>query len=291
MRILLAVNANARRGAAPVDAALGVFQRAGMEVRHETVRKSRGIPALVRAHAAAVDAVVLGGGDGTVHSAARELLDAGRPVGILPLGTANDLARSLGLPLELDKAAEVIAAGETRRADVGEVNGELFFNVAHIGLGAALADALPRRLKKRFGPLGYTIAAAASLAQLRPFRATIVAGDEGLRFAGFAITVGNGRYFGGNGMVSEQAEIDDGLLHLFAVATKNPLKLAAMLPAFMSGRQGNWNDVRTLAATSIDISTSRRMRIRADGKMVGETPAAFRLHPGALTVFAPPPKA
>ena len=288
LRILLAVNAHARRGSGPVDAAVAVFRRAGFDVLHETVSRSNGVPALVREHAASVDAIVLGGGDGTVNSAARDLLAAGRPVGILPLGTANDLARSVRLPLDLEGAAEVIVAGHQRRVDVGEVNGELFFNVAHIGLGAALEDNISTSLKQRFGPFGYTVAAAVALARLRPFRATITAGDGQHRFAGFSITVGNGRYFGGNGTVADDAEIDDGLLHLFALATKNPLRLAAMLPSIMTGRQGTWEGVRTLKAPAFEIRTGRPMKIRADGKMIGETPASLRVHPSALAVFAPP---
>jgi YegS/Rv2252/BmrU family lipid kinase len=264
-----------------------VFERAGIEVVHETVRKSKGVPSLVRRHGREVDAIVLGGGDGTIHSAARELMDAGRPVGVLPLGTANDLARSLGLPLDIEKAAEVIVAGATRSVDVGEVNDELFFNVAHIGLGAELEYSLSKKMKKRLGPLGYTVAAGIALVRLRPFKAVVAADGEAQRFTSFAITVGNGRYFGGNGTVSEEAQIDDGRLHLFAVATRNPLKLAAMAPSFIRGRQGTWKDVHTLTAEAIEIRTARPMKIRADGKMVGETPAVFRVHRGALPVFAP----
>lgn len=286
-RILLAVNANARRGGMPIDSILGQFAAAGIDVAHEPVRKSKGVPARVRQYGAEVDAIVLGGGDGTLHSAARELLECGKPVGILPLGTANDLARSLDVPLDLEQSAAVILAGHQRLVDVGEVNGELFFNVAHIGLGAALADSLAPVMKKRLGPFGYTVAAAAALAKLRRFKADIVVDTLREAFEGFSITVGNGRYFGGNGTVSEDAEIDDGLLHLFGLTSKNPQRLAAMLPSFMNGRQGSWEGVRTLTAPAMEIHTNRPMNIRADGKIVGKTPAVFRVHAGALRIFAP----
>lgn len=288
MRILLIMNAHARKGDEPLDAALEVFARAGIAVIEERVARGRESPSVVERRAGEVDAIVLAGGDGTVHAAAPALLTAGLPVGLLPLGTANDLARAVGLPLDLGPAAEVIAAGATRRIDVGEVNGEAFFNVAHIGLGASLADGLTATMKRRFGPFAYTLAAMRSLGGLRPFRAEIVAGDERLAILTFGVTVGNGRFFGGSGLVAEDAEIDDGLLHLFAISTKNPFRLALILIQVTRGRQGRSKWVRTMVAPAIDVTTVRPMAIRADGKRMTETPAHFRLRSGALTVFAPP---
>jgi YegS/Rv2252/BmrU family lipid kinase len=288
MRILLIVNAHARRGREPLDAALAVFARANISVVEERVPRGRESPAVVERHAAGVDAIVLAGGDGTVHAAAPALLEAGLPVGLLPLGTANDLARAIGVPLDLAGAAEIVAAGVTRRIDVGEVNGKPFFNVAHIGLGAALAGGLSAPLKRRFGPLAYTLAAFRALSGLRPFRVEIVAGDERLALRTFGVTVGNGRFFGGTGLVAEDAEIDDGLLHLFALSTRNPLRLAMILAQVPRGRQGRSKWVRTLVAPQMELRTVRPMSIRADGKFVSETPATFRVRRAALEVFAPP---
>ncbi len=287
MRILLIVNAHARRGGDPLDPAHEVFARAGFSVLEERVARGRESPAAVERRAGEVEAIVLAGGDGTVHAAAPALLAAGLPIGILPLGTANDLARAVDLPLDIAQAAEVIVAGSTRRIDLGEVNGEPFFNVAHIGLGAALAGGLSAGMKRRFGPFAYTLAALRALAGLRPFRAEIVAGEQRLAIRTFGITVGNGRFFGGSGLVAEDAEIDDGLLHLFALSTKNPFRLLRILTQMTTGRQGRSKWVRTMVAPTIDVTTVRPMRIRADGKLMAETPAHFRVRSGALSVFVP----
>lgn len=287
MRILLISNKNARRGNEPLDPALEVFAQAGLVVLEEPASRGRDVPPIVAARAREVDAIVLAGGDGTVHEAAPALIEAGLPVGILPRGTANDLARAVGLPLDPRRAAGIIAAGATRSVDVGEVNGSLFFNVAHIGLGAALADMLSRKMKKRLGPLAYTVAAAAALAKLRPFRAEIIADGERLVLRTFGATIGNGRYFGGSGIVAEDAEIDDGVFHVFAIKTKNPLRLALLLPDLMRGRQGRSDQVPTLVAPALEIRTVRPMKIRADGKIIAETPATFRVRPAALRIFAP----
>src|SRR5687768_3237570 len=101
MRILLIANANARRGNEPLDAARNVFAQAGIEVVEARASRAREAPSLIRSHLPEVGAIVLAGGDGTVHEAAPALVEAGLPVGILPLGTANDLARAIRLPLDL----------------------------------------------------------------------------------------------------------------------------------------------------------------------------------------------
>jgi diacylglycerol kinase (ATP) len=287
MRILLIVNRHARRGREPLDAALAVFARAGMTVVTEAVARANDVGDAIARRAGDADAVVLAGGDGTVNEAAEALVAAALPVGILPRGTANDLARAIGLPLDPAAAAEVIVAGATRRIDVGEVNGKRFFNVAHIGLGAALANSLTGRMKRRFGPLAYALAAARTLTGLRPFRAEIAAGGRHLSLRAFDITVGNGRYFGGRGVVAEDAQIDDGLLHLFALRTKNPLRLAMMLPGVLRGRHGRSKWVHTLTAPEIEVATTRPMTVRADGRLVAETPARFRVHTRAIAIFAP----
>jgi diacylglycerol kinase (ATP) len=288
MRIILIVNEHARRGREPLDAALQVLEAAGHSVDVKPVARADDAAAAIRAASGRFDCVVLAGGDGTIHDSAPALLEANLPVGILPRGTANDLARALGLPTGLEEAAQVIATGRLRAIDVGEVNGTPFFNVAHIGLGAALANSLTKGMKRRLGPFAYTVAAARTLSGLRPFRAEVITPDQRVAYRTIGLTIGNGRYFGGSGVVAEDAAIDDGLLHLFALTTKNPFSLALILPRIRHGRQGLSKHVETLVAPSFEVNTVRPLPIRADGAMAGETPATFRVRPAALKVFAPP---
>jgi YegS/Rv2252/BmrU family lipid kinase len=287
MKILLLVNRRARRGAEPLDVALAVFQRAGFETETVTAPSAEeACEAIVNA-APGRDAIVLAGGDGTINNAVEALIAAGLPVGILPLGTANDLARSLGLPLDAAGAAEVIVAGRVRRIDVGEVNGAPFLNVAHVGLGAVLADRLSGRMKRWLGPFAYGAAALRSLGRIRPFRAELVVPEGRVAMRTFNVTVGNGRYFGGSGIVAADAELDDGVFHVFALTTKNPFRLAVMVPKLMRGDVGQSKWVRTLIAASVEVRTVRPLPIRADGLRIAETPAHFRVRPGVLKVFAP----
>ena len=100
------------------------------------------------------DLVIVGGGDGTLNSAASGLAYTGLPLGVLPLGTANDFARTVGIPNDPVKAAEIIAAGNAKPVDLGEVNGHLFFNVASIGFSAELAARTERTRQEALGRAG-----------------------------------------------------------------------------------------------------------------------------------------
>ena len=233
------------------------------------------------------DMIIVCGGDGSVSSSAMAVMESGLPLGIIPMGTANDLARTLAIPMDLRAAAEVIVRGATRTIDVGTVNGHAFFNVASIGLSTDLAKGLAPELKRRFGRLGYAIAAMRVLTGAGRFTATIT--DEGRKdeVLTYQIAVGNGRHYGGGNVVEANAAIDDGHLDLYSLETTNVWKLALMLRSFRSGTHGAWNEVRTAKGVEFDIETKRPMAINTDGEIVTMTPAHFRVHPKAISVFAP----
>ena len=235
----------------------------------------------------AVDLVVVGGGDGTINAAARGVIDTGLPLGVLPLGTANDLARTLGLPMALDGAVAVIAAGRTRRIDLGEVNGHPYFNVASLGFGVDLTHALTADAKRRWGPLGYAVAGFRVLRRLRPFHVDIEIGGERHASRTVHLAVGNGRHYGGGMTVSHDASIDDGRLDVYSLEFASAWRLLMALPALRSGRTRDWTDIRTLAGQEIRVTTHRERSVNADGEIVTRTPATFRVLHEAIAVFAP----
>lgn len=287
-RALLLRNPKARRGQEPIAPLLQRLEQGGLDV---TVETFEALPEIARdivrlRHMA--DLVIVCGGDGSVSSAALAAMESGLPMGIIPMGTANDLALTLDIPSDLLAAADVIARGETRPVDVGTVNGHAFFNVASIGLSSELAQSLDPELKKRFGRLGYALAALKVMTRAARFKATLTEKGQAITVETYQIAVGNGRHYGGGNVVEESAEIDDGHLDLYSLEMTNLWKLALMLRSFRSGTHGAWREVRTARCVEFDIETKRPMPVNTDGEIVTATPAHFKVHPKAISIFAPP---
>lgn len=247
------------------------------------------LPDVIRAHADRIDFVVLAGGDGTLNHAASALHETGLPFGVLPMGTANDFARTIGIPRDLTRATQIIIDGHQRPVDLGEVNGHFFFNVASIGFSATLARQLTAEAKKRWGTLGYGLAALNLLRQSRPFTVEIDHDGTVETVKTVQISVGNGRFYGGGLAVDQNAAPDDGRLDVYSLEIDHWWELLALVPSLRRGTQKRWRKVRAFSATSLVIRTRRAHDINADGEIVSETPATFRIKNKAVKVFAPVP--
>ena len=286
-RALLIVNRKARSGLAPIDAAMTALEQGGIDLVETEFASREDMTAEIRDNAAKVDLVILGGGDGTLNAAAPALVETGLPLGILPLGTANDLARTLSIPTGLDEAARVIAAGRNRPIDLGEVNGHYYFNVASIGFSARLARRLTSEAKQRWGALGYGMAATRLLSESRPFRASIEHDGRTEEVRTVQVSVGNGRYYGGGMAVEENARADDGRLDVYSLEVPHWWHLVALAPKLRRGTQATSKHVRGFATTELTLRTRRPHEVNADGELVTATPAHFRIHPRAVRVFVP----
>ena len=285
---MLLVNPGARQGDASLEAVFERLSAAGVALVEESPETPDELEALISGHAGTADCAIVCGGDGSLCRAAPGLIASGLTLGILPMGTANDLARTLGIPTDLDAAADVIIAGHRRWIDVGTVNDKPFFNVASIGLSVALARELSPELKRRWGRASYALAALRVLARARRFSAWIGNGEgPGSRTRTMQIAVGNGVFYGGGTKVAAGAAIDDGHLDLYSLEMRAVWKLALMLRTFRTGQHGAWSEVRTARGTTFEIRTRRPQPINADGELVAETPAVFGVLPRAVSVFAP----
>ena len=227
-RALLLINPHARRGGESLDAIVGRLHKGGLDI---TIEPFSALPEIARDIARLrenADMIILCGGDGTIASGAMAVMESGLPLGIFPLGTANDLARTLGIPADLAAAAGIIAAGRTRRIDIGLVNGLPFFNVASIGMSSDLTRQLTHDVKQRLGKLGYLVTALKVLVRARHFRAVIGGNGRRQRVRTLQIAVGNGVYYGGGTVVEENATIDDGMLSLYSLEFRRPWKIALL---------------------------------------------------------------
>jgi len=303
---VLVVNTKARSGKEAFEAAREALAARGVPLMSALAlsRTSRLQRVLDDAVARGARRILVGGGDGTVSCAASHLLGRDVTLGVLPLGTGNDFARSLGIPDTVEAACDVIAQGFTARVDVGLANGRPFLNAASLGLATAIARRLTKRLKQKMGKLAYPVAAATQIWEHHPFRVRIKADTQSLELEVLQLVVGNGRYHGAGNVVAPDATLDDRRLHVYAITA----------PSVESGREGTGlgqlEDMATLARVALSLRrghhvehpavtslrTSRLyveaepvQEVNADGELTGRTPMLFELVPAALRVYAPAP--
>lgn len=286
-RALLIVNERSRTGREAARQAEQALAESGIAFDRGAGSGEQDPCAAIRTAKGSVDCVVLGGGDGTLNAALPALLETGLPLGVIPLGTANDFARTLDLPLDPAEAVRIIAAGSLKSVDVGEVNGLPFLNVASVGFGVDLTRALSSDSKRRWGKLGYLVAGLRVLGRMRPFHVTVTVGDNVHRCRTVHLAVGNGRHYGGGMILSEDAAIDDNRLDVYSLEVPGVWALLKILPSLRFGRHGRWAEVETMAGQDVTVETHRPRSVNADGEIVTRTPAHFRVLPGSLQVYAP----
>jgi diacylglycerol kinase (ATP) len=284
---LLFANVASRQGATDLAPAIEALQAGGVRILDRRPPDIRHLGTWIVEHRSDVDLVIVGGGDGTLNAAAEALLATGLPLGILPLGTANDLARTLGIPGDLVGAARVIAEERIHRIDLGRVNGKHFFNVASLGLSVRMAQELGVDVKRRWGVLGYPLTLWRTIEADRSFRAEIRCDGTSIRIRAMQISVGNGRHYGGGMTIAADAAIDDGALDLVSVAPQGLWRLIVNLPTLRWGWHEKPGQIRHWRCRKLEIHTVRPIPINTDGEVTTRTPARMDVVPGAIPVFVP----
>lgn len=274
MRALFVLNARSRRG-----------EEFGEHVRSELTRL--GIALREGSDAVGdVDCIVVAGGDGTLARTLGPAIERDIPIGIVPLGTFNDLARTLGIPFDIGHACAVVAGGKTRRIDVARVNGVYYVTEASIGISSRLARAQTASSKRRLGLFVVASSALGVLRHWRPMTVDVAYDGKHERIRTLQLTIANSHRFGGVVSVSDAA-IDDGWLDLYSVEIDTPMRVFSVAAAVAAGRRRDVPGLRTLRARTFDVSTRRPHRITADGEAAGKTPATFTVLSNALKVLVP----
>jgi YegS/Rv2252/BmrU family lipid kinase len=284
-RALLLVNPGSRRGSEAEGEAEATLKALGLDLL--VSRDPAEVEQILQRERAGIDRVIVAGGDGTLNAVLQGLVGTGLPLGVLPVGTANNLARTLGIPTSLQVAAELAAHGARRTIDLGWVNGRYFFTTASIGLSVQITEVLTPETKQRWGSLAYGVAALRALARTRPFHADIAWAAGTRHSRTIQIVVGNGRYYGSALPIAEDASIQDASLDLYSLEVRHWWELLALAPALARGRQGEKRSVEAMRAEEFEIRTRAPMDINIDGEICGRTPAQFRVIPRGLEVFAP----
>lgn len=248
--------------------------------------------ASARARASEIDAVAAGGGDGTIRCIAEVLADSGVPFGVLPLGTLNHFAKALHLPLELEEAVAVIARGETRKVDAGEVNGRLFLNNSSVGLYPFLVQDRERR-QSEYGLGKWLAAFLASFRMLWRFpirRLSLHVEGRAQAHRTPLLFVGNNEYRLELPGVGERERLDAGELWLCVSKSQSRAGLIGLALRTILGAADAGRDLVTMHARSTEIRTrSSRLPVACDGEVeIMRPPLRYRSRPASLTVFAPP---
>ena len=243
---------------------------------------------------AAVDTVVVGGGDGTINTAAEILLKAGKPLGVLPLGTLNHFARDLGLPTDLEAALRAVAAGHLRRVDVGEVNGRVFLNNCSIGLYVH-AVRQRERLRALHGWAKWTAmsrGAWEALLRFRVFRLRLHLPGGSRRLSTPQLVIANNRYDTRLLAMGRRERLDEGQLWVYAARDRGRFGFVRLVWRALVGRLEDERDFEAEGTPHLEIverRPGRRIFLARDGELDElHAPLRFRSRPGALTVVAAP---
>ncbi len=225
-------------------------------------------------------------GDGLIGAIGGAMAGSETPLGIIPGGRGNDLARVLGIPDGPEEAVEVLLAGETRRIDVGEVNGCRFLGIVSVGFDSE-ANRIANETRFLSGSLVYAVAALRTLVRWKPGRFTVRVDNERHRFTGYSVSVANSRAFGGGMFIAPAAELDDGEFDIVVVGEVGKLKFVSNLPKVFKGTHVEEEQVKVFRAPHLELSASSPYPVYADGEHIADLPASLRVLPRALSVVVP----
>ena len=231
--------------------------------------------------------IIVGGGDGTINAIAGLLAHSRTAMAVLPLGTGNEFARDLQIPLTVEGACAVVTKGRTIHVDLGKIDNRFFVNIVTAGLSTRIAEQLTNPMKKRFGRFAYAFAVFGGLRNLRPFEATLSTENGVSEFECLQIVIGNGRLHAGPFPVLPDARLRAGKFSIYALKgnrTSELLKYALMLPG---GHHANLAEIHTEHARKGALVTNPRVRTTIDGEVSDRTPIHFESLPSALKVMVP----
>lgn len=262
------------------------------EKGHEVVasvtwEKGDGIRLAAEAVERGADVVIAAGGDGTINEVLNGMNDSDVPLGIIPIGTANDFATQVGIPLDPDHAMDVILQRKPMRIDTAEINGRRFLNMSTGGVGAEATAETPAEAKESLGPLAYAITATRKLAGLHAHSAHF-SGDEfdlGCKFLVFA--VGNARAGGGGTLMTPLAEIRDGLLDLCVVEELPRKDFARLALRIKKGEHLDAEGVHYVKSARFLIESKRSISVNVDGEPMSLKRLEYKVRPKDLSIFLP----
>jgi len=284
---ILIVNAKSRQGAEAFETAREKLTAAGIQlIDAKAVKDPKRMGSAVKQAIKKAPMVIVGGGDGSLSSNIDHFLGKETVFALLPLGTANSFARTLGIPLDLDGAIEVILTGEPRQIDLGCINGDYFLNAAALGLAPKVAESVPHGLKRSLGRVGYLLWAGWSAANFNAFRLTVDDGNREHRLWATEVRIANGRFHGGMELI-ESADVESGQIVVQAVTGRSVLHLGWSYLASAIKLKARHDTTREFRGRKLKVSTRPPLQVSIDGEIGATTPLEVSALPNAVTIAAP----
>jgi len=284
------INTHSRKGRDQYEDAIAALKAAGLPILHaHAVEDSeQTIEILLREIESGANLVIVGGGDGTLSHCAAHLAGTQVAMGVVPLGTGNTLARSLGIPLDLEGAAQTLAAGHITKMDVGRVNGKAFLNSVTLGFSSEIAQELTSEVKKKLGILSWPVVGFKVFARQRAMKLRVQSPDRSYTVRTHQFVVANGRYIAGPVAASDNAAINDHLLKVFVLGNENKKSLVATAVHWLRGKHEDAPDAKYFETKSLRVESLKgRLDADVDGEIWGHTPLEFSIEPNALRVVVP----
>ncbi len=226
-------------------------------------------------------------GDGLLGAVGGAMAGTEVPLGLIPAGRGNDLARSLGIPTEPEAAVATILAGHSRAIDVGEANGKRFLGIASIGFDSE-CNRLANETHWLRGNLVYAYSMPRTLIGWKPARFTIAVGEERRRISGYFVAVANNSVYGGGMWIAPEAKIDDGEFDVVSIGEVGRLRFLLSLGEVFKGTHLERQEVGVFRAPRLRIEASRPFPVYADGDHLTELPVSLRVLPRCLSILVPP---
>jgi diacylglycerol kinase (ATP) len=288
-RAVLLINATSGTGEHATSATVEALTARGLELA-EVVQVSRPDELKQAARdllALGPDRLILGGGDGTIGTVAPLLARSRVALGLIPMGTANDFARTLLIPVDLEGAADVAAGACWRAVDMARANDDWFLNAAHIGVAAMVSRDVSPALKRWIGRAAYAVAGLRALLHSPTFKATITTEAGTRSVEARELIIGNGRFYGGGVLVSKGSQLDDGELTVYALGARGRLGLAGTMALLKFQFPLDSPGDVFVKARKVLIETDPPRGINLDGEPKGQTPLTVEVAPGVLRVLTP----
>lgn len=239
-------------------------------------------------YSSAADLVIVGGGDGSLRAALPGLLKTGLPVLYLPIGTLNNLARTLNLPAQIEDAMNLILVHKVKEVEIATANDIPFHSVIGLGLSTQINRFVRSDLKRWFGAFAFVWTGLKIIYRMNPFRVRIVTDGQEHLGRSWQITVCNGRFYGSGFEIASTATMNDRLLHGQSIETHKWWHAFKFVPLIFGSDGKKLDDLHVFSGQNIEIHTKKRMRVDLDGDVKTNTPLKLALHPQKLKILVPP---